>query len=116
MNYKNFEPCLLEIKEKNSGERMIIDVRKGTFTPKLEHSEPSSAHSTLYVKDKYAISNEAYYQLNVLSDLPLSHAVKKLSKSLNSEFAIQRCPNGVTGVQQSIKMRLVQHLTICIHC
>jgi len=63
---ENFEPCLLEMKEKNSGERMIIDVRKGTFTPKLEHSEPSSAHSTLYVKDKYAISNKAYHQLSVL--------------------------------------------------
>jgi len=52
----------------------------------------------------------------VLSNLPSSHAVKKLSKSLNSEFAIQRCPNGVTGVQQSIKMRLVQRLTkfVCI--
>jgi len=43
---KDFEPCLLEMKEKNSGERMIIDVRKGTFTPKLEHNEPSNAHSS----------------------------------------------------------------------
>jgi len=108
---KDFEPCLLEMKEKNSGERMIIDVRKGTFTPKLEHSKPCNAHSSLYVKDKYAVSNEAYHHLSMLSNLPSSHVVKKLSTSLNLEFSIQRCPNGVTGVQQSIKMRLLQRLT-----
>ena len=58
------------MKERNSGERMIVDVRKGTFTPKLKHSEPRNAHSTLYVKDKYAISNETYHQLNMLSIYP----------------------------------------------
>ena len=50
---EDFQPCLLELKGKNdSGDRMIVDVHNGTFTPKLDkvdHSTTiaSSTHSTL---------------------------------------------------------------------
>ena len=111
---EDFQPCLLELKENDSGDSMIVDVHNGTFTPKLDKVDTTIAsrtHSTLYVKDKYAISNDAYHELSVISDLPTFHEIRKLSTSLNSKCEIRNCPNGVCGVQQSIKKRLVQRLT-----
>jgi len=45
------------------------------------------------------------------SDLPSSYQIKKLTKTLNSTFNIRSCPNGIMGVQQSIKSRIIQCLT-----
>ena len=50
----------------------------------------------------------------MILDLPTFHEVKKLSVSLNSKYKIRSCPNGVDGVQQSLKQRLEQHLIIFI--
>ena len=46
-------------------------------------------HSTLYVKDKFSISDQAFHELSLLaSDLPKSYQVKKVAQALNSEFEI----------------------------
>ena len=50
----------------------------------------------------------------MVSDLPSSNQIKKLTKTLNSKFNIWSCPNGVTSVQQSLKSRIIQHLTIFV--
>ena len=47
----------------------------------------------------------------MMSDLPSSSQIKKLTVSLNSQCDIQNCPNGIIGVQQSIKARITQQLT-----
>ena len=67
--------------------------------------------STLYIKDKFSISNEAYHELSVTSDLPSSSQIKKLTISLNSQWDIHNCPNEIVGVQQSIRARIIQCLT-----
>ena len=114
--YEGFQPCLLELKDKNTGDQLTLDVNKGTFAYKdikeTKYSTTSSrTHSTLYVKDKFSVSNEAYHELSIISDLPSSNQIKKLTASLNSYCAIQNCPNEITGVQQSIRARIVQRLT-----
>ena len=65
----------------------------------------------MYIKDKFSISNEAYHELSVTSDLPSSSQIKKLTISLNSQWDIHNCPNEIVGVQQSIRARIVQRLT-----
>ena len=87
--YEGFQPCLLELKDKNTGDQLTLDVNKGTFAYKdikeTKYSTTSSqTHSTLYVKDKFSVSNEAYHELSIISDLPSSNQIKKLTASLNS--------------------------------
>ena len=94
---EDFQPCLLELREKDSDDSMILDVHNGTLTPKLDKGGvtfASRTQSTLYVKDRYAISNSAYHELSTISDLPTFHKIRKLSTSLNSKFEIMNCPNG----------------------
>ena len=47
----------------------------------------------------------------MISDLPGSSQIKKLTGVLNSQYDIKKCPNSIIGVQQSIKLRIVQCLT-----
>ena len=111
---EGFQPCLLELKDKNTVDQMILNVNKGTFTLKDETKTTNTSDrncSTLYIKDKFSISNEAYHELSVTSDLPSSSQIKKLTISLNSQWDIHNCPNEIVGVQQSIRARIVQRLT-----
>ena len=56
-------------------------------------------YSTLYVKDKFSISDQAFHELSLLaSDLPKSYQVKKLAQTLSSEFEIKPAPNKILGV------------------
>ena len=60
------------------------------------------------MKDKYSLSNEAYHELSMLSDdLPRSCQIKALANLLNS---ICDAPNGIIGVQQSLKDRAMLRL------
>ena len=98
-----FQPCSLELKDKDTGDQVILDVNKGTFAYKDELVKTTNTSdqicSTLYVKDKFSISNEAYHELSMMSDLPSLSQIKKLTVSLNSQCNIF---NEIIGVQQSI--------------
>ena len=51
----------------------------------------------------------------MVSDLPNSSKVRKLTKSLNSELDITNCRNNIIGVlQQSLKKQIGQRLTSVI--
>jgi len=73
-----------------------------------------SQRSALHFKDKFTTSNDAYHELSMVSNLPSSHQIKKLTKTLNSKFNIRSCPNGIIGVQQSLKSRIIRRLTVFI--
>ena len=68
-------------------------------------------HSVLYVKDKFSVSNEAFNKLSMLSNLSSSSEVKNLTRTLNSQFDIRSAPNGIVGVQQSLRARVMLRLT-----
>ena len=94
---------------------MILNVSKGTFTSKDEQAKTFEVsiqiHSTLHVKDKFLILNEANHELSMTSNFPSSSQIKKLTVSMNSQCDIQNCPNRTICVQQSIKARILQSLT-----
>ena len=77
-------------------------------------SNVDEVHSALYVKDKYSLSDTNFHELSMLSDLPKSSQVKKLAHEMNHQFHIYNAPNGVVGIQQSLKARITQHLTYLI--
>ena len=61
------------------------------------------------------MSNEAYHELSMLSNPPSISKIQKLSKSLNSQFDISVSPNNIIGVQQNVKARILQLLTILVN-
>ena len=68
-------------------------------------------HSALYVKDKYALSDNAFHELTMISsDLPKSNQVKKLAHEMSNQFHIYNAPDGVVGVQQSLKASITIRL------
>lgn len=67
-------------------------------------------HSTLHIKDRFSISNEAYHELSMVSDLPRSNQIQTLVQEMNSEFVICSTPNEVVGVQQSLVGHVEVHL------
>ena len=108
-----FGPCSVELENIDTGDHEVVDVKSGAFSkPALSNgNKDDRLYSTLYVKDKYSLSNEAYHELSMLSDdLPRSCQTKALANLLNSQFEICDAPNGIIGVQQSLKDRVMLRL------
>ena len=108
---ENFRPCALEVENMDTGNREILNIDTGTYSKKEQESSSANPHSALYVKDKYCISNEAFHELSMLSNLPNSSQVKKLAHTLNSHYDVCSSPNGVVGVQQSLRKRITVRVT-----
>lgn len=75
---ERFRPCTLEVENIDTGNREILDINPGTYSKKKETAK-SDVHSVLYVKDKYCVSNKAFHELSMLSNLPNTFEVKKLT-------------------------------------
>lgn len=99
---QGFLPHTVEVENVTTGDHEVLNVTDGTFLKRKETIVPEDDKicSTLYVKDKYSISNEAFHELSVISNLPSSSQVTKKAKSLNSQTDIQCAPNAIVGVQQ----------------
>lgn len=112
-NNEGFQPLNVELEQVDTGENVTVDITKGTFgyKPFQTNTTNKTLHSALYIKDKFTISYEAYHELSMISDLPSSTRIKKLAGTLNSHYDIRKCPNGIIGVQQSIKARIIQRIT-----
>ena len=83
-------------------------------TPVHTKDDKSVIERTLYIKDRYNISNVSYHELAMINtDLPRISTIAKASRELNAKYAIHPTPGKVTGVQQSLKERLrirISHL------
>ena len=109
---KGFEPKLVEIQNTDTKEIEVFDISKGTFSTTANSKVvKDKACSALFVKDKYSISDQAFHELSMITPgLPSSSTVKKLAISMNSKFNISPCPNGIIGVQQSLRVRIAYHI------
>lgn len=77
---------------------------------KTINNDKSNVHLAFNVKDKFSVSNQAYHELSMISSLPSSNSVKRPTSTLNSQFDIVCAPNGIVGVQQSLRARIMVHL------
>jgi len=99
-----------------TGESDAFNIAEKNIIPtKTSVAESDKLHTSLLVKDKYAVSNEAYHELSIMSDLPSFSQIRKVMKSMNAMMEITSCPNNICGVQQSIRERILQRLTYFIH-
>ena len=105
---ERLKPFSVEIENVDTGSRETLDLCSGAFSKKapMTSNERDRLHSALHVKDRFSISNEAYHELSMVSDLPRSNRIRTLVQEMNSEFAIRSTPNEVVGVQQSFVDRV----------
>ena len=100
---EKFKPLSIDMENVDTKTKETLDLDSELFNQKSQGmSDADKIHSTILIKDKYGISNEAYHEFSMMSDLPKSSRVKKTIRNMNSEVTITSVPNGVIGVQLSL--------------
>lgn len=110
---QRFKACSIELENVDTQKKEILDIDSGIYRPKPTGDDTSSKdrlHAVALVKDKCTISNAAYHELSVLSDLPNLNEIQSLIQSFNKKFDIKAAPNGIIGVQQSLTARVEARL------
>lgn len=76
-----------------------------------ESDKENTVKSILLVKDKYSISNAAYHELAMSErSLPRSCQIDKQVHTINQRWEVTNTPVGTTGVQISLKEKLLERL------
>ena len=66
----------------------------------------------VYVKDRFNVSGNAYHEMaRLCREMPRHYKLQKRIAELNTAWDIKLTPNGVGGVQQSLKERLIVRLS-----
>ena len=103
---EGYDLCSLELKSRDTGECETLTLTTQAVCKSKDVSIMTSdckLHTSLYVKHKFSVSNQAYQELSMISDLPNFSQVRTVTKSLNSQFHIFNCPNNIIGVHQSLR-------------
>ena len=80
-----------------------------TIKPQLASENKDIIKQTLYVKEKFNITDKAYYELSMVHpSLPRWSTLNKASKEMGYNCTISPTPGPIVGIQQSLK----NHLTI----
>ena len=109
---EGFKPHSIELENLDTGSHEVLNVESGVYSGMNEPTtSKEDVHSVLYVEDKFYVSNEAFHELSMLSNLPSSSKLKSLTRTLNAQFEIHSAPNGIGGVQQSLRERIMVRLT-----
>ena len=110
---ERFKACSVELENIDTGKHEVVDMASGACSPiDAHHSiKGDSVRSVLYIKERFSVSNEAFHELSMVSNLPNSSQIKSLTRTLNDDFNIRSTPNGVVGVQQSLRERIIVRLT-----
>ena len=107
---QRFKPCNIEIEINiDTNKREILNLDSSTYRRKQienDNNDKDRLCAVTLVKDKFTISDAAYHELSMVSDLPNFNQVRTVTHSLNKEFDIKAAPNGITGVQQSLTARV----------
>ena len=103
-----FIPTQLHLKNKETNETVKVDLEtelSSTVSPAPTNT-PDISTKALYIKDKFVIPGRGY----LTSDLPSHHQLKQLSKEIDSTTQITSPPEGIIGVQQKFRDRLITRL------
>ena len=91
----------------------------------INNAPPSSAtpnpadhaaiHQTLYILDRFAVSDEAYHELSVTSNLPPLHRLKTARSTLNGSLDLKRLPGDLAGAYRPLEDALKQEISKIVH-
>ena len=100
------------MRNKNTGNTSLIQVLEDTTGSRPDkENEIHHLDQVLYMKEKYGISDAVYNELTQ-SDalLPRTCQVKERITEMNCECDVYPTPEGTTGLQQSLRKKLVRRI------
>ena len=102
----NFTTTDVQFVNKDTGKCLHVD--SDGKSRECKHAKVDNVvEKTMYVKDKYRISNKVYLELTMVHpELPRSSKLNKKAKEMDAKCTITSAPGKVSGVQQSILERL----------
>ena len=107
----HFQPSNIEMR---NAEEMLLILQDGSITstqPQPSSENRDTNKQTLYVKEKFNISDKAYHELSMVHpSLPRWSTLNKISKGMDCNSTIFRTPGPILGIQQSLKNRLTIRL------
>lgn len=99
---EDFTPVQVELMHKDTGD-MSIEQDGSTKTRKgadCESSLKDTVDNTLYIKDRFNVSNQTYHELAMVNkELPHSSALTKRARELDSKSIVRSTPGKIIGVQ-----------------
>jgi len=104
----------------NKDTNELITVNSNGSLEKLKkqptpENKDTIVRQTLYVKERYNISDKAYHELSMIHpSLPCWSTIHTVAKSINSCCDVYSTPGPILGVQQSLKKRLATRLEILV--
>ena len=110
---ENFKPVSVKLLNKDTKELMDVDWNEATVSSMHKKDEKSLVKKTLYIKDRYNISDVSYHELAMINgELPRISTVTKVMKELNTKYTLYPTTGKAVAVQQFFKERL----GVQIHC
>ena len=116
LEHEGIKPLVVEVFNVNKGKKEKIEL--GTVESVLDVEKESVGEEQLelismmvYVKDRYNVSGSAYHEMaKICKEMPRHYKLQQRISELNTLWKINPTPNGVCGVQQSLKDRLLVRL------
>ena len=111
-----FKPVRVEILNKSTGNIIICNNDDGKLKVTKDnkqcfHTNETIVDQTLYIKDKFNISNQAYHEMSMVNkELPRSCTLLKTAKNIDAQCIIRSTPGQLKGVQVSLKEKLQQRI------
>ena len=104
----------VEVMNTRTGKKEKIDLRNeeleevfGAGEEDINDEQLDTINMMLYIKDWYNISDSAYNEMaKVCKEMPRHYRLKRRIQELNKLWNIFPTPNGIPGVQQSLRDRL----------
>ncbi|XP_064405713.1 uncharacterized protein LOC135350804 isoform X1 [Halichondria panicea] len=84
-------------------------------TPALSPNDSARVQQALYVLDRFAVSDEAYHELSVASDLPPLYRIKDARLSINNSLDIRHLEGPYPGAYRPPKAAIQEELAKIVH-
>jgi len=109
-----FTPTEIKFMNKATGEQFSVEGNGKTMTEN-NNTEDKIVQKTLYIKERFRLSNETYHELSMINHfLPSSNSIIRAAKELDMKSSIHPTPGSALGVQQSLREQLqkvISHLS-----
>ena len=107
---QGYIPVSVSAVSMSTGKTELIDLRNEAlaelfrYEDEVNEDDVDMTDMTLYVKDWYNVSHDAYHELAKLcNEMARQYEIKRRISELNSRWNIRPTPNDTHGVQQSLK-------------
>ena len=110
-----FKALNIELVNTDTQETFQVACHQETETDESLNEKQHTVKKVLFVKERFNISNQAYHEMSMITDLPSSYSLSKTAKELDARCILQCTPGKTEGVQQSITERLrvrIRHMLL----